>query len=221
MNESMETLTVDRAVYDERGKSAKIVKLEENRLVFRSSSIDLPHYVTNSFMFRRNEQPYIDACENDYTLDIFPPILKEGVKYKNEYVQLCRYVLGLRIRRLVLIQEVSSFSTDIKTLKSLMNQCREKESGLEDRIRNLETEIEALIPYDNSAPTSKFNALLAAPQAWHMICIYLNKELKRFLTTSAEATKIEDNHNPSDRENATSLVKGIELFTIFYIYIYI
>jgi hypothetical protein len=171
----------DVSILDDRNKYISIVlaAANGNSLQFSCSQMDLPSYVSNTFMCRRSEDAYKVALGKAFTLDLFPPRLKAGIYYQPEYEQLSRYVTAFRIRRLVLTQEIDSFGDETRDLLNLQAICQEKKTALSDRILTLENEINNLEPLDPSSPSSRFNALLMNQRGWKTVNFFFHKELKR------------------------------------------
>lgn len=71
----------------------------ETQMPFTVEFLSLPTHIAATYMNRKNELAYMEACGKVFTLPLYPPMV-DSLRSK-EYKRLSRIVTAVRIRRLV------------------------------------------------------------------------------------------------------------------------
>lgn len=71
----------------------------ETHMLYSVEYISLPEHVASSYMNRKNELAYMDACGREFRLPLYPTMT--NMSRNKEYKRLSRIVTAVRIRRLV------------------------------------------------------------------------------------------------------------------------
>ena len=129
------------------------------------------------FLLRHDFEAYSKSCGTTYRLPIFPPRLKEGITYSQEYRQLSEEVLAVTIRRLVLQDDLERFMQQLHDLDTLVEFCRMRTVLLEKRYTLLEEEMDFLkYSMPNPLITTRFHSLLCHGTSLQIISNILQRE---------------------------------------------
>lgn len=140
------------------------------------------------------EAAYAAAVGQTFEMPLFPQQLKEGAKYKDEFVQCSKFVMSTRIRRLLLEEELRSLFERNQQFVDLMALCQRKKAAHRQRLLMLEKEMEHIAEEKQGVmvtPGSRFGALLTLRAGWVLVVEFLSRECKRLQQPKQEEGKKE------------------------------
>lgn len=136
------------------------VSPDDEKVTYSVSYFPLPTMVASLYMCRKNEEIYLESVNKNYELALFPPMLKEGVKYKDDFIHMSRVCLSVRVRRVVLQEEINNIEVESKKFDELIEICEEKKMYQYNRLMMLEGELDFIMATDPSRPCNRMNSLL-------------------------------------------------------------
>ena len=104
------------------------------------------------------EEAYIEAIKKFHKLSLFPSKIIESPKFRREFIVLARYVVGIRVQRIILTQSLDEIKANLKRLQELNTTCNTIFATINERNNLLEIELDYLSQGYNH-PTSTKNAI--------------------------------------------------------------
>lgn len=182
---------------------------------FSINYIDVVNPTTLKFLYRDDETIYKAACnESGYDLMLFPPdrkityYFKRQIQFREEFFFLSRIVKAVRVRRVVLLAEISKIQERIKELQEFIIVCKKKMDFHLNRLNLLEKELTLLTPIDDFKFNCSFGNLLCHPSGWNLIVPSLLKEYAFLKSEHVASFEIE---NDEQKKNSKSARLGLTL----------
>ena len=160
-------------------------KEDDNHLQFTVDYLPVVSGAARKVLCRedgRQEAGYAAAVGQTFEMPLFPPQLKEGGKYKDEFVQCSKFVMSTRIRRLLLEDELRTLFERNQQFVELMALCQRKKAAHRQRLLMLEKEMEHVAKEKQGVtmtPGSRFGAFLSIRTGWVLVVEFLSRECKR------------------------------------------
>lgn len=158
-------------------------------LQYKVNHLELPLELCNTYMHRRKPEAYEAACGTSFDLAIYPtenhllvPHRLTQKPAKADVIEMSRVAKAVRIRRIVILDELIRLKTQLKSLRALQAQCQEKMDFHVKRMQLLENELSLFIPYEEFVHANKFSTFLSHSVGWMTVTSSLTKEFKTLLT---------------------------------------
>ena len=90
---------------------------EGSKLKFSVERLQISPLLAHAYMHRRFDDAYSAALGVSYELQLFPPQLKDGGRYRADTVRLARYSMSVRIRRLLLLDELGTVDDKLQAYR--------------------------------------------------------------------------------------------------------
>ena len=197
---------------------------DDMHLKFSVSYLQLDSEAARKCMCRlETEEAYFAAVDKTYEMPLFPPQLKEGGKYKDEYIQCSKFVMSTRIRRLLLENELHTMIERNQQFVDLMTLCVSKKAAHRERLLMLEKEMEHLAEDKQgvmSSPGSRFGALLTVKTGWGIIAEFLMRECKRLQLPANDNKAVdlaaEEFHESMSLDSVLQIWDLLQLWQLFH-----
>jgi len=123
--------------------------LIESELLYTVNYLDVPENVAKNYLRRNNDDAYRDNCGKELVLPLFPPVLKPGIQYRDEFTRISRISTSVRVRRIVIIGSLMEDRNEIQKCKDLLAVCDVKMHNFEKRLQYLEEEMQYIALLDS------------------------------------------------------------------------
>ena len=176
LHQTVQVFPVDHASFEE----------DPTHLNYSVEYLDLADFTdpaqARNYMCRGNEEAYAAAVGQTFAMPLFPPQIKEGGRYKPDFLQCARHVMSARIQRLMLEDQLRELRDRNQQFIDLYALCVKKKAAFHQRLLMLEGEMEhtALEKQGHLvSPGSRFGAFLSTKAGWVVVFEFLSRECKR------------------------------------------
>lgn len=149
-------------------KKFQVVQKGDHEIEYSVPYLYVPRRVY-PYLLRRHNDIYQKGCGQVFSLALFSPNLKPDVEYSEEFKKIATIATAVRVRRIVLMEELRSHGGKLNNYAALKALCDDKRHRYFERVKILETELTHLCENDPMYPASKFNALFSDDNGWKVI----------------------------------------------------
>ena len=129
------------------------------------------------------KEAYQNACDIRYDLPLYPTTIDvTSGKYRNEFIELSKIVISVRVNRVILKTSLDEVEAKINQLNTLKEQCYNKYCNIINRINQLEEEVYNLQSnnqqfFEDSNSNLLYNLLVTPSTRRQIITILTSKDV--------------------------------------------
>lgn len=191
-------------------------------LHYQIGYLELDDAKMRGFMCRGDDdEAYLDfLADGDKHMPFFPHIFpkRDGVTHQPDYVLCASVCMTFRVRRLLLIDEITGLESKLQEYEDLKDLCDKKKRAHADRVIMLEGEMDHMVEdikekTHDPREIQPFSALVQNKEANKLICDFLAREAKR-LQSETEMHLGEEVDEDLDLDNVVDMWELLQYYTI-------